>query len=811
MSDGTIEPGMSPDQIAYALGIGGSGWSEEDITAAEDIVATEGLDVARAAAGTLSLTIMPPTIPISTLVTIPLPPVKVPAIVPTVPVVPVIPTPAPTLVDTMISWVGGLLQPISDVIVRIGNQIISNIASAIISWVNYAIGTFTSLLGNVLDWIQNIWNVMSSTYSLVSNWVSNAYQVVSSAVSSIITPVWAWLQNLASSITYIISSTFSTLWQNISSTLSSFWASLSGWFREVKENISSFWQTITSSIGSFFADQYKLITGFWSDWYKQRASDVAELKNFMVDKIVKPLNAWWDSFLNRILDFPSWVGKLFDAIGSWLTVDVPGHSPRWTSIFETIGHWFATWFYEFPKWFFGDIPERTAYGLATSFKWVTDALSPLVGIFVSSIDQFARQIGPIAPSMVGTNASSLITMGMGVIGGLFGMTVAGELLHPLKQIGLGHLAAVIFDMTNYKMITAALVGAITYTMIRRPAGYYYNSLLRPSLPNARDANELYSKDLIPREQYGRLLSYEGFADEWHDKYADMAYRPVSLYTLASLANTGVFDEALFADNLRDWGLNPRWRPLLLAMYRNKSLETTKGLMSSVAITRYKEGLTDDSSFPSELSVLRYTDKEIPLIIAGAKMSYATDYATDLMTAYQNAVRTGKMTLDEYRQALLSLGLVPERVEGKVLIERARIKPKEKLTPIGPPEEIYLTDQGKIIMDTITRKRQKNTLTRDEEIAELLNLGMPVDYAKAIADNDDVKLLEKVLLETKEVPPLYETDAGKVAIDTIRRNRRKLLIDHAAEVKELMGLDMPDYYAEALADNDDVRLTEKGAP
>jgi len=67
------------------------------------------------------------------------------------------------------------------------------------------------------------------------------------------------------------------------------------------------------------------------------------------------------------------------------------------------------------------------------------------------------------------------------------------------------------------------------------------------------------------------------------------------------------------------------------------------------------------------------------------------------------------------------------------------------------------------------------------------------------------------LPTAIGPPrtFFETDAGKVQVDTIRRQRRKLIITRDQEIAGLLGTGMPVDQATAIADNDDVRLAEKG--
>ncbi|MBA7586215.1 hypothetical protein ES708_28211 [subsurface metagenome] len=78
----------------------------------------------------------------------------------------------------------------------------------------------------------------------------------------------------------------------------------------------------------------------------------------------------------------------------------------------------------------------------------------------------------------------------------------------------------------------------------------------------------------------------------------------------------------------------------------------------------------------------------------------------------------------------------------MLREVARLKPEELATVIAPPKPYYETDAGKLLVDTIRRERRKLLISRDQEIASLLETGMPVAQATAIADNDDVRLAEK---------------------------------------------------------------------
>ncbi len=180
----------------------------------------------------------------------------------------------------------------------------------------------------------------------------------------------------------------------------------------------------------------------------------------------------------------------------------------------------------------------------------------------------------------------------------------------------------------------------------------------------------------------------------------------------------------------------------LARLGAAAVESARTGRIGVARSRFREGFTTEEQFIQELKMLRVSDEELDIELAAGRLDYATDYLRDLIAAYRDAVRKGNLSIDGYRERLSELGLVPERVMGYVLREVARLKPEELPTVIAPPRPYYETDAGRIQVDTIRRRRRKLIITRDQEIAALLETGMPVDQATSAADNDDVRLAEK---------------------------------------------------------------------
>ncbi|MBA7711498.1 hypothetical protein ES703_120464 [subsurface metagenome] len=184
----------------------------------------------------------------------------------------------------------------------------------------------------------------------------------------------------------------------------------------------------------------------------------------------------------------------------------------------------------------------------------------------------------------------------------------------------------------------------------------------------------------------------------------------------------------------------------LQRLRADKTEELRGMFGSVARARFKEGLTTEDQYASELRILNYPEEDIPRYLAGGRLEYALDLFRDLLGAWRDAVRKGNIGIDVYGQRLSELGLVPERVATYMLREVARLKPGETPGVIAPPKPFFETDAGKLEVDTVRRARRKLLISRDREIAALLELGMPVYQAEAAADNDDIRLAEKAAEE-----------------------------------------------------------------
>lgn len=669
-----------------------------------------------------------------------------------------------TFVDVIIDWIVERTRNVIDVVTDYVRRFWSSIQNTVTSWTTWLWDNIKSLLTSLSDWVRSARDWIESTYALLKQWVDNAWTTVTSAVSSAIGQVQTWVFSARDTITSWVTRSFNDVLSFVNTSLTNLSSSISAWFSEMDRGFKSFYTTIVDKVAKLGTDIAGDLRTFQIQLSGQLTSSFDWLATFLQENIVTPMELWWDQFIARVLDFGAWADKLLDAIADWFTVDIPGSSPRWTGIFDSIGDWFISWFGRPFQRLVENFPKEMARELQIGLGWIGDIFNSIFETFNDAITSFARQIGPMSPDMAMSNYSSIVKVGLAGLGGLAGMTVAGEFLNPLSHLGLGHISAMVYDMTNYKLITGAFMGAMTFSMLQTPLRYYFNNLFRPRLLTERDFTELMSRrafidpealqnpplvesvraltggDGLSFER--RLIGYFGFPDVYHGLYRELANTRLGYFPLAGIARTGFYTKTWFTEALHRSGYSETSVKALLIMYEKMVDEAVQGSMSGAAIRRFKEGYTDESRFTSEMAMLGYSDKQIIKYLAAAKLDYATDFISDLIAAYKDAVRKGNLSLDEYRDKLLELGIVPERVWGYVLRERARIRPKEALTVVGPATPFFETDQGKIELDTIRRQRRKALIGRDQEMAALVTLGMEPGYAEAIVDNDDVRLAEK---------------------------------------------------------------------
>jgi len=451
-------------------------------------------------------------------------------------------------------------------------------------------------------------------------------------------------------------------------------------------------------------------------------------------------SSWiWDKITNVVLPFIKQhyllllgpLGQTLDLLKTFfpqLDKIWNGITERVHGIFETVSKQMAA------------LPQAIAGGFHSAIAYLKDILkqlwneilAPFGNVIKSAVSSVLDKIGdlmwglfsgfynavlnlaPVNPAVAKDNIPMIMKMALEAAIGLGGAYVIGELLHPLKQIGLGHLAAMIYKASNYDLITGAIIGALATAAFGQPLKYSFNEIFRPYLLSWSQVMELHSRNFFEEQEFMMFLKYHGYPDEFKRYFDELAITPVRYFGLAAVARMGYFDEQFFEEELNRSGYSRQAKQVMLQMYAQTAKEAVKAHYASVVIDRYRTGIIDKNGLDQELKMLGYPDKVRPSLITGAQLYYDLDSVKDHIEAIRFAYRRGKITIEQLKAELANLGIRDDMISRIAAIELARTK-----TDVGSTEQEEVRAYGR----GTAVKRYKAGLITDVELEnELRTMG-----------------------------------------------------------------------------------------
>lgn len=706
---------------------------------------------------------------------------------------------------TVVGWIYNRVKPLID-----------TVWSWLSSWSQWVVSSITSWFNTVYYWIQGI------------------IAPIVASVQSVVSTVWSWLASQVSWLLSNIQPLFSQVWGWLQSGFNSLTQSIAGWFNSLYTTLSQFASSIAQRVGeinAWFSDEF--IDPFL-DWLLQFPGKfwaaAKEWWHGYVEELVKevkdptsPLWITWYALIGialiAVIGMATPIGAAVIGAVRWLGGIILATAPSvlgwFGNLWFYIQYYFLTWTPAIGLFFRSLLPRIMGWlaghwvGLAVPATILgleaTGIMNKLVRKFVTPLFvkmfDWAEALGPVSPTSGKSVIEPLTGMIEITIGGLAAMTLAGETLGIWKHIGMGHISAMVYDLTNYKVLTAAFVGVLAGIYIKTPLTYYYNKIARPNIPDERTLTRLAGEYAITRAEFDEGMAYQGYDNEWIPKLFELADRPLTPRLFTQIASVGILDDELIDRELKNAGYNEKTIPYLKTWLKRQAEGDLKTLMTSLPITRFKEGFDTEDDLKNNLAALGVDDSVMPKYVFAARLSYLYDYQTDLKTYYIDAYHRRDIEEPELRSNLVSVGINPDRLD--LIVSQQKIK-RLAAAKVAAPEELSIQ------LDTIRDRRVKLLIARDQEIEQLIAMGKELPYAIAIADNDDVKIAEKAVVVAPAPVLFYETEEGKIRVDTIRRLRRQRQISPEQELATLVELEIPQTMAQAIVDNDELRLRKETA-
>jgi hypothetical protein len=660
----------------------------------------------------------------------------------------------------------------------------------IIEWVRYIYervqqffsyywNQFTSFLTNVWNWIyerasaaiQNWWYGIQYTFYWIRDklyevwnklWTigSEVYQNVSQALEGLVYRITSYIGPFFSQLGTTISSWFSQAWTWISTSVSNLAQTVWGWVQETWSRTSTFFGDLWARVSEWFNSLWQKLAELWGNintWFSNLWEGIKGIPGLVLagledvaDKIGGKLTGWLEKDIEEAVKEmegaaeagePLTGSPFWAILARWLLTLLP-------LLWPVIKKWLPRLFIA------GGILALEKTGKLEDLveKYVTPA-------FVNVLDHF-ESLGPMAPQPGGDIAIPLTKVLTTTIAGLSAFVLAGGVMGLFKQMGLGVVSAMLYDITNFRMLTGAFMTSLAAVYIAEPVKYYYQSLARPYLPQLGQALSMAGEyALVPqakigpgsvtvgdlewvnaenRKEFLNITKYLGYSDEWGNKLYELADSPAKYFSLRAMADSGFWDEGYYVSELLNSGYNIATVKNMVDMFRRFSLGEVKGVMLPLALTRFREGFSDVEDLKTELGALGLPEPKIGLWVFAAQLSYQTDYASDMLTAYRTQFRKDMIVEADFRQLLKGLGINPVRIEGYVLRENASKFKPPKVTKAPTPVPEYLTDDGQIRVNTAKEAFRRNLTSAAELEAELVELEMPPDLAEAYVEFEIIR-------------------------------------------------------------------------
>lgn len=578
-------------------------------------------------------------------------------------------------------WFWGLVEPSLKPVIDALKWVYDQLKPAIDRVWDWIWGAINWLWGLVQPIFAHIWNT-------VSTWVSWLWAVVEPIFDSIWNTVSTWVGWLWDSVSGAISNVWeqitsglSWLWEAVSGAIGNVWGWISDWVGWLWDSISGWLSWLWDSISSFFGWLWDAITGSFSWLWDAITSSLS----WLWDSISSYLSRLWDEITE---DF-SWMGDRLKELPKLL----------WDEIIDPFWDFIVHSWKSFSTFITEDLIGSIARGFAWFYNWIKDT----IGSFWDLLEGFWGSHSPISPHDAPSVARNLLILAAVGVGGLAAMTVAGELLHPLKEIGLGHVAAMIGDLTNYRMISGVFMGAFLGSMLKTPLNYYFNALFRPWVLAIRDFMMLLSRDAFEHPETLRtpelissvdqlsdgnrmglinnFIGWYGYPGPYYGLFKELSYTRLGYFALAGIARSGFFDEEWFKEALARTGYSITAREALLDMYREQ-VRATRQRPAAYQIKRlYRDGFV---TIEKSQELLAWAELLPSLVdIERYAMELERDYdmrdlARDIiLRAYSRGVITEKAAGD----SLLRLGMQLDIAMMEILRERLGLLKKVRLEAV----------------------------------------------------------------------------------------------------------------------------------
>lgn len=493
----------------------------------------------------------------------------------------------------------------------------------------------------------------------------------------------------------------------IKQVFANWWDSIRGKIDQMEYNITNWWRYTWQELTKIGVDIKMAVVSAIQDMPVAFNAPTQTIKNWIdnaKDIIVKTFDYGLGGLINTFKDFLS-------------------------GIFDRVWNWFVGLLNKVAKF----INQNVILPL---WNIVKGAWSWLVSFFTSLWQDVKNLLFSLAPSApekgeeLMVQGLKLLGVGVSAFGALTGLSMV---VSWLSKHHLGHLSAILYDMSSYKYITGALVGGLVTAAYAQPLKYFYNAKFRPYLPKFADVHSALGRSIISLDEFKFHLKYAGIPDKYTEMYQRLAQKPISAFMIRYIAEAEITDPQGIFSICMDNGYSVEHSAYMAFALSWGANSSYRKAAESVIRRCFKEGFIDKTRMDKAINEVRAI-KEVPvsyttidgytytatikvpldqktLMKITAEWEAFYDSMNDKVSTLRSAFAKEKISEDELRDNLRALGIVETKIED--IVAREKAKKRVKTEP----------DRGKTLRDelkSVLRRCYKEGFITAEYLDRLLD-------------------------------------------------------------------------------------------
>jgi len=552
-------------------------------------------------------------------------------------------------------------------------------------------------LDGVQAWFDGLWSWISeaavSAVRVVSGWINDSAAWLWNQITAVGGWLWDRFQDLGAKIQTVIGEVGKTVFDAVVAAVQAVQSGAATTFTWIWEQLQAAGKWITDTVFGWITGALRWAT----DTFHWLQSVIGESASWIVNR----LSGFWDGTLRWMTDTFHWLQGEVAKAGSWIVDQVglafdaastaigdtissvfkPILEPM-QSIFKNLWAWLSQGVAGFGVAVGGFLSERVVAPLRAGLEglgaWLINSVQ---GLFRTVLNFFASPKSPDPEDPVGSIANVMTTV-LGFGTSIFLPMLAGELVHPLKQMGLGYLSAMMYDMAGFGRVASALTLELATISYIWPLRYSLNQLWRPRIPDTRSADQMLFEGYITQDDWRSIYQRQGWKDSYIDAWQKTMYREPSQRTLLAMLEDPEIPEEWVRKKLAEIGFTVDdidtmigYKRRLIETKRLASYNTEKSRLVTNAKSDFVLGFILEDTLRANLAAAEIDPDEIEYHVADARGDRVRAYKKGLLDAYEDGYIKDLITDDDLTARAKEVLVDPDALT--LFLDRAYIRKFKK--------------------------------------------------------------------------------------------------------------------------------------